>query len=596
MRCARVYERIAMLYRRRAVDATNAVVVILQRTVRRFVVRRRISAYKELVQRGRMNLTHAATLIQSHARRRIAMKTVAGLRELRARYLYVLDRASRRLQKWLRDCVVRIRAKRERELRRTMRIRQWAAASVMQRVYRGHVGRTLVQRRRIIDATRWFAATLIQKVFRGSLVLPWRDVRLNKMASFVFDRYRHERALRQRDCSRRYARFVVDCRVDSCSEEDEDEEETSDWTETRHGQSGARCWFNASTKERTFVEPFSSRVADESYVGLRVRVLWLVQQQWFGGRVVRFNARKRKYRVEYDDGDHEWVSFDRDAARVQIWQDVVAEEGQWEEGEEGEGEGTWVMHQLYMSSAQRVEAERRVMRVQERQAREAAFVDVRQWAVLSDDAGTGRVLFMCGETGELRTGVPDALLWEVRADEMGYPVFVHAESGVVSYEDPRFTYDVTSDVLAQREFVMQELRFTVYFAKELYDKYVAAVAESSARAVTRALRNIRESDKPKQLSALVLRAKALFKQSSIADRAMDPRTQSELEYAEQLSEALGTLMSEATFRGIAEVQAKRDHIEDLRRKYDRALVCHHCGHEVKRQHEFCPTCGKKQIF
>jgi hypothetical protein len=568
------------MYQRRRVESINAVVIIIQRQVRRGLIYKRLLAFREYVYRGRLNKVHAATLIQQIMRSFLACKVVNHLRAKRREWEYVVDSAVRRIQTFLRDAVIRIRAAVAKEARRLRRELELKSVQLLQRVYRGFIGRQVYYRRRISEATRWFAAMLIQKVFRGSQVLYWRDIRLNAIAAFVLDRQRYERSLRIRDCSSRYDKFLIDNRHDSASEDDEENEpESSDWMEAVNKVNGQQYWYNALTHETTYVEPSSMRSIDMAYVGLRVRVLWLVQGDWYEGFIARFNAHKRKYRIEYDDGDHEWLNLDREGDRVQIWHD-----------------DTWVMKQLYMPVEKRVEHEKHMYRMQEKESKRIAMRDVKQWMVIQGDDSQVTTMYMSEISGELRTGVSDALNWEIRQDDMGYPMFMNSVTGAFSYEDPRFTYDISEDVKAQREFILQELRFTNYFCNNLLDVYNKATEDNDKRAISKALRAIRSSDKPKQLSALVSRAKALYKPASVLDRPMDAKVQSELTRAIEQTTIFAELTSDATFTGMSEAAAKRALREELSRKSKRQLFCWYCKHETQRHLEFCAICGKKQLF
>jgi hypothetical protein len=52
---------------------------------------------------------------------------------------------------------------------------------------------------------------------------------------------------------------------------------------------------------------------------------YLAQDCWYLGTVARYHRRKRRHRVEYDDGDHEWINFTDECDRVQVQQ----EDGLW---------------------------------------------------------------------------------------------------------------------------------------------------------------------------------------------------------------------------------------------------------------------------
>lgn len=41
--------------------------------------------------------------------------------------------------------------------------------------------------------------------------------------------------------------------------------------------------------------------------------------------ITRYHRRKCRHRVEYDDGDHEWINLEQEAERIQ----VQVEDGAW---------------------------------------------------------------------------------------------------------------------------------------------------------------------------------------------------------------------------------------------------------------------------
>ena len=56
---------------------------------------------------------------------------------------------------------------------------------------------------------------------------------------------------------------------------------------------------------------------DAELIGCSVRVFWPLEG---GSKVLaRFHGRRRKYRVEYIDGDHEWIDVDEAADRLQLY-------------------------------------------------------------------------------------------------------------------------------------------------------------------------------------------------------------------------------------------------------------------------------------
>ena len=416
------------------------------------------------------------------------------------------DTAARRLQKYFGDVVVKLKAIRATVERRARLALCIAASRLVQRIYRGYRGRQIVYKSHIHCATRWFAALLIQRVFRRSMVLHWRDIRLNTIASYVLDRQNLERERRVKDCAARYHAFQEQNRYDSCSDDNEEDDAAADtsseWQESVSALNNRPYWTNVRTKEKTVIPPASVSQIAFSYVQLQVKILWVVQDVWYEGRLVKYNSRKRKYRIEYEDGDHEWLDIHKEFHRVQIWN---AESG------------SWVMLRLFVTSEMKEERSRDEQRRREREMKKEAFRDARQWIIIQSNGGNagkdveeeeveegGGHMYMSQLTGELRAGAKDASSWSLQADEMGFPIFVHSLTQTVSYDDPRFRLNVGQDILLQREFVLQELRFALYFCRHLAELYAACEERNNEKELSSVLKEIRSSDKPKQLAAMVI--------------------------------------------------------------------------------------------
>lgn len=60
-------------------------------------------------------------------------------------------------------------------------------------------------------------------------------------------------------------------------------------------------------------------------VSLTYVLVMAVQDCWYEGTITRYHRRKRRHRVEYDDGDHEWINLLDECDRVQVQQ----EDGLW---------------------------------------------------------------------------------------------------------------------------------------------------------------------------------------------------------------------------------------------------------------------------
>lgn len=182
-------------------------------------------------------------------------------------------------------------------------------------------------------------------------------------------------------------------------------------------------------------------------------------------------------------------------------------------------------------------------------------------------------MFLSQETGEIRSGIDDALSWSVQDDGYGFPCFVHEKTQEVVYEDPRFTYALTDEALQQRKFVMQEIRFLTYICKDLLEEHhKLTMIESTGggnngggqeREMIKFLQKVKNHAKIVQLSGayltwtltstlslvhrpslsssswlffkgFLLRAKALYTPTSIVDQPMDESVKEELDYGQYL--------------------------------------------------------------
>lgn len=66
----------------------------------------------------------------------------------------------------------------------------------------------------------------------------------------------------------------------------------------------------------------------------------------------------------------------------------------------------------------------------------------------------------------------DSLDWVVQDDGYGYPCFYNIGTNETVLEDPRFAVVVDDDLEAQRKYVLQELRYALYFCTgKLYSRF-----------------------------------------------------------------------------------------------------------------------------
>ena len=95
----------------------------------------------------------------------------------------------------------------------------------------------------------------------------------------------------------------MDNRKDSASEaDDEDDVPVHDWVEHFDENSQRKYWVSEHYNQVTYDEPETVHAMENAMVNCRVKVYWVVQGVWYDGTVTRFNIRKMRHKIEYDDG------------------------------------------------------------------------------------------------------------------------------------------------------------------------------------------------------------------------------------------------------------------------------------------------------
>lgn len=578
-----VSKRIRELYIMRGKEVESAMVVRLQAQGRRYLSLQRVAAWRELRQRNRLNVHDAMVLMQKLARKFLSVMKVTRKRNAKIKMEDARHTAGWKIKVFCVEGMARYKSRLSGEALRKFYLKKWEAATVVQRLFRGHRGRQGVRWMRIREATEYYAAREIQRIYRGAMVLHWKDMRLNVVAAFVLDRHYVERREALIVARKRFVKFTQDNLQDSASEPDDEDFhdliEYGAWVKEYDAKKKRHYWQNHVSQQITYDEPRRPLAHELGLVDKRIRVYWVVQAAWYEGTISRYHKRKGRHRVEYDDGDHEWINCEAECERIQIQLP----------------DGAWVMYLLYQTEEKMEELRKADEKANTEAYKATAFRDALQWKAFTDDT-TGEVMFLSQINGELRTGAPFAMDWVVQDDGFGFPCFSNTITGAVMYEDPRFTYDVDDDLLQQRKFVMQELRYAVYVCKALWEDYQAALAVQDPHQIHRMLMKIRNSPKCVHLNAFLIRAKALYKPASVVDKPMELAVTEELEYITWL----GLRIAEVQDQAEDTLRNRRDHkakvVDKLTANSGQRVYCKHCGRETKKHLEFCATCGKSQLF
>jgi hypothetical protein len=422
---------------------------------------------------------------------------------------------------------------------------------------------------------RWFAACTIQRYYRGTRIMRWQDMRLNIIAAYVLDRQYLERREHVIASRVRYKAYIDENRKDSASEE-EPEELKLRWDKKYDNVRRRHYWYNEYTDTVTYDEPEDPLAFPKAMVGVRVRIYWVAQRVWYEGEIARYHRRKKRHRINYDDGDHEWLNLEDERDRVQVQQP----------------DGSWVVYLTYHPPALMNEWNKMERQRANEDYRKQAYDDAFQWKLLRSDS-SHVAMFISEKTGEIRIAASDAENWIIQDDGHGFPCFYNTNTEEVVHDDPRFEEDENADLALLKDFVMQELRLAVYFCKDYWERYSSEKDSKRAMAVAIQARN---SSKPKHLVAFLIRAKGLYKQTSVLDEPIHPKIQQELEYCTWLAERISSMVEFAERHLVLQRDAQAFHKKKLLAISGGKVYCSNCKFETKRNLEYCKNCGKRQIF
>jgi hypothetical protein len=578
-RYEKVSKCIRELYIIRKREVQSALAVRFQSHARRYLAKKYVISYRELQIRYKQNINDAILILQMLARRFLS-KMELHRRKVKKRNLEEARRtAGFKIKKFSVEGMRRYKGRLSGESLKKFFRHKWTASTSIQAFYRGFKGREYYNKLKIEKATRFYAAREIQRAFRGSRVLYYKDLRLNVIAAFILDRHYVERRERVVASRLRYRQYILINQQDSASEPDTEEDEQVPWIKQFDGKKKLPYWQNFSTNEITYDEPLVPLAHEKSMIGKRVKVFWVVQSAWYEGTITRYHLRKKRHRVEYDDGDHEWISLENEGERVMVYSQ----------------EGGWILYLMYHSEAKQDELRKIEEKQQRDEYKSKAFRDATQWKAFSDDYNS-QIMFLSTLTGEIRTGLTNALDWIVQDDGYGFPAFYNNITHQVVYEDPRFKNDVDEDLLQQRKYVLQEMRYLLYLCKNLWEEYVKLHELNDTKQLYRIMMKIRSAPPVHQLSAFIIRAKALYEPTSIVDKPLDKVLVDEFEYASWIVARLSEVIDKIELMLIERRDKKKVIIEKLTEKNDEVVYCRFCKRETQKHLAFCPTCGKPQLF
>ena len=407
------------LYSERAKEAEAWVSVRFQAKARRFLAKKRTIAWREVVRRRDMDEFNAILIMQMLGRRYNAKKELFQRKFEKIRREQLENRAASKIQNWYYKELNRYLSKLSgKDLQKAMN-KTWRMTLMLQKMYRSYKGREKVHKLRIAKAVNYYAAIMIQKHFRQARVLHWKDMRLNVIAAYALDRHYIERRESVAASRLRYKAYVIENRRDSASNSDDPEDADADaiWVEHTDYKKNRKYWVNEASKTITYDPPAVPFNAELSLIGMRIKVFWPVAQLWYEGTITDFHKRKKRHRVEYDDGDHEHLDLKKNEERCQVQLD----------------DGSWIMMLMMKPPGEQEEMAKKEAKADEIEFKKQAMEDAMTWKIIQDDHSEGPPIYISTKTGEIRAGTLDATTWVIHEDEFGYPCFYNMETDDTVY-------------------------------------------------------------------------------------------------------------------------------------------------------------------
>ena len=404
----------------RWVEAEEAVAVRLQRIVRLHRANRMMKALSEEHSQRDRDESWAAREIERVIRGHLG----------RQQAYYVRRENSRREVEYSMEGVLAIQKHARSKFRRLRlagyRLREtWAVqvdrinATTIENTWRSCVARHLLKRLKYENIIKTRAILKLQRIYRGHKVKGWRDIQFDMMRSRVRKRYELDEVRSKKVIAAKLVIVQNKRDNDSCSDSGEEDKEWKEYTD----YDGTQFFFSAAKNERR-----SERGQDNGWeftlIGRRIRIFWPVEDKKYEATITKYHVRKSKFRVEYDDSEHEWIDLRAEQDRVQVKE--VYEDGvvQWIDfkflRDPAKDKGKGVRPALLMGGGreedevdrkkrEKEEAKKKMAKEEDEEARKRADAfadsggedDEDEWLEYIDDT-TGEPYYVNASTGEAR--------------------------------------------------------------------------------------------------------------------------------------------------------------------------------------------------
>lgn len=288
----------------------------LQRGFRKRYNRTRFDELMAINQLRRHERQQAATLLQRLFRTRAARKAYRQLRaaiEEQRRQHRELIRYAIKLQSQWRGYKARRELVHAQHARQQREQRKYDAASRINAGVRGYFGRRVAQSERVTRQSRIHAARVIQRAWKYFKTPNAERIKYEQMLLLMKQRLIEEEVSSKQQQSEIMKKTRAFMDRDSASEPESDD----DWRDFLD-ENGDQFWFSPSKNQRLYMRP-NDFAREKTLLGLSCRVFWQLEQQWFTGSITRYNRSKDKHRIEYEDGDHDWLAVHLEKDRIQVY-------------------------------------------------------------------------------------------------------------------------------------------------------------------------------------------------------------------------------------------------------------------------------------
>ncbi|CAE7288736.1 FBXL20 [Symbiodinium sp. KB8] len=311
----RVFEAILLQRRARRAEAAAVAALGMQSILREYRAHAVLGSLRWELFKRRADLEDAALAVQCAWRGWIARQRAAARALALEEFAAAVEALARIAQRVYRGHVGRRWAAWVRAFGAPV-VRGWVhrSAALIQALYRGMVGRRYAEEVRRGAEMRHMAASRVQRVWRGSRVQGWREIALDRVRTMV----RRGRAAREAEGRAAMRRTRMRQRGAADQDSASDEPSEDDWEPFWDEAAGAQRWYSAARDATSLRRPqwaLERRLVAEQ---APVLVYWPLSRRSFQGRFVRWVPSKLKFKVEYDDGDVEYLAAHQDHKRVQV--------------------------------------------------------------------------------------------------------------------------------------------------------------------------------------------------------------------------------------------------------------------------------------